>query len=119
MAGHHPQRLALAAAADPDRRMGLLHGLGVALGAVHPEVLALVAGVGLGPHPLHDLDALLEHGDAGPGGREVVAVGPELVLVPPGADPPVEPAAAHHVDAGGDLGQQRRVPVASAADHLA
>src|SRR3954447_2479484 len=87
------QRLALTATADPDGRVRLLERLRIALRAAHGEVRALVGRVGLGPHALHDLDAVLEHRDAGAGRRELVAVRLVLALVPTGADAPVEPAA--------------------------
>ncbi len=99
--------------------MRLLQRLGVALRAVELEVLAVVGGVGLGPHRPHDLDGLGQHGDAVLRRQELVAVPPELVLVPPRADPPVEAAAADHVDVRGDLRQQTRVAVRRAPDHLA
>ena len=77
--GDDPQRLALAAAADPDRRVRLLQRLRVALGAGDREVRALVGGVGLGPHALHDLDAVARACAMRIAGRrELVAVGPEL-----------------------------------------
>ena len=60
-----PQGELLAAAADEDLRVRLLHRLRVALRAVEREVLALVGDVGLGPHRLHDLDRLAQHAGCG------------------------------------------------------
>ena len=117
--GHHPQGQLLTTPADPHRRVRVLHRLGVALGPGHLEVAAVVGGVGLRPHELHDLDGLAQHPDPVRGRREVVAVGPVLLVVPPGTDAPVQPAAGDDVHGGGDLGHQGRVPVAGAADHLA
>src|SRR5690606_16987369 len=118
VASDHPQGELLAASADPDRWTGLLQRLGIALRTPEREELPVVVDVGLGPQRRHDLDGLAEHADAIAGGGQpavgrhvaagpvvvtagpelvAVAVGPVLVLVPAGTDPPVEPASAHHV----------------------
>jgi hypothetical protein len=118
-AGDDPKRELFAGATDEDRRVGLLQGLGIALGTLEPEPLARVGGIGLGPQRAHDLDGLAQHGDPVPCGEELVAVTAELVVVPAGADPPVEAPTAHHVDGRRDLRQQAWVAVRGAADHLA
>ena len=74
--------------------------------------------IGIRPHALDDLDALAQHPDAVLRRRELVAVRLELLLVPAGADAEVEATAADHVEAGADLGGERRLAVAVAADHL-
>src|SRR3712207_8244037 len=72
----------------------------------------------LGPHAVDDLAGLLEGAHPYRDLGEAVAVGAPLVLVPAGAEPEEEPAVAHHVDRRGDLGEERRVALAVAGDHL-
>src|ERR1700691_3473256 len=109
--GGGPQRLLLAPAGDPQRDAAFVDRQRLADGAVHLVVLALQGGRALGPQLPHDLDALVEHGQALAGRREAVAVRAPLVLVPARADAHVGPAAGDHVDRRGDLGQVGRVPV--------
>ena len=59
------------------------------------EARALVA-----PQAAHDLEHLAELGDPLARRRPRVAVGAVLVVVPPGADAPVEPAPRDHVEIG-------------------
>ena len=100
--------------------MRVLERLGIALGAVEREVLALVAWCRARVHIDRTISTVSRSMAMRSGGRrEVVAVGPVLVLVPAGPDPPVEPPAADDVDVGRDLGQQCRVAVRGAAHHLA
>jgi hypothetical protein len=113
------QRQLLATATDPDRRMRLLERLRVALGPTDVVVVALERGLALGPHRPHDLHGLVEHPDPVLRLREVVPVRPVLLLVPAGADTPVEAPTRHHVDVGRDLREQCRAAVAVAPDHLA
>src|SRR5207248_5524016 len=117
--GDDAERELLAAATDPDRRMRALHRFRVALRAGELEVAAVVFDLGLGPHQLHDLDGLAQHPDAHLRLGELVAVAPELAVVPTGADAPIESTTADDVDRARDLGQQRGIAIRRAPDHLA
>src|SRR5215210_2493152 len=117
--GHQPQRDLLAAAPDPERWVGLLHALRLVYGPVYRVELALEDRLVLGPHAVNYLASLPEHPHPHRYLGEAVAVGAPLVLVPAGAEPEEEPPIAHHVDRRGHLGQERRVAVAVAGDHLA
>ncbi len=119
MASHDAQRELRATAADPDRRMRILQGLRVAVRPRQRVVGALVRRLLVGPHRMHDLDALAKHPDAHLRRGELEAVPAVLVLVPAGTDPPVETAAADDVDRRGDLRQHARLAIRVAADHLA
>ena len=119
MAGDDPQRQLRPAAADPDRRVWILQRLGVAVRAGQRVVAALVRRLLVGPHRVHDLDALSKHPDAHLRLGELEAVAAVLVLVPAGTDAPVETAAADDVDGRGDLRQHARLAIRVAADHLA
>jgi hypothetical protein len=89
-------------AAEEDRRVGLLHGLGSEPAPVEVGELAVVLEQVVRPDALHDLDRLahvlvpLREDVRGAGGRE-------LLGHPPGADADVDPAVREVVD-GGDLG---------------
>ena len=78
-----------------------------------------VRGVTRRQHARDDLEVLLERADALADGREAVAVGQPLVLLPAGADADLEAAAADDVDGGGQLGGQRGVAEGGADDHVA
>ena len=116
-AGDGAQRALLAAAADADRRVRRLHGLGLAVAAVDGEVLALVAESGLGQQADDHVAGLVEPVHALAHRQQVDAVGVGLVLVPPGAEPQLEPTARHDVDRRGHVGQHRRVAVRRARHH--
>src|SRR3712207_3932749 len=117
-ASDEPQGHLLPAAADPELRVGIAHALRFVDGSVYLVEFAVEDDVVLGPHAVDDLAGLAEHshplGDLG----EAVAVGTPLVLVPAGAETEEEAAVAHRVHRRGDLGQERRVAVAVAGDHL-
>ena len=98
---------------------GFLDALRLVDRAVDPVVLAGERGVRLGPHGPDDLERLLQHAETLGDLRERVPVRVELVLVPARADPEVEAAVAEHVHRGGHFGEQGRVAVAVAGDHLA
>src|SRR5918997_1531154 len=117
-AGDEPQGDLLAAAPDPERRVRRLHALGLVYGPVYLVELAVEDYAVLGPHAVDDLAGLLEGAHPYRDLGEAVAVGAPLVLVPAGAEAEEEPAVAHHVDRRGDLGEERRVAVAVAGDHL-
>ena len=86
---------------------------------MEPVVLAVVAGLGLGPHAAHDLHRFAHHADALLRPAELEAIALVFVLVPAGAYAPIEPTAADHVDGGRDLRQHAGIAVAVATDHLA
>src|SRR5215210_2037141 len=116
--GHQPQRDLLAAAPDPERWVGLLHALRLVYGPVYRVELALEDRLVLGPHAVNYLASLPEHPHPLGHFGEAVAVGAPLVLVPARAQAEEEPPVAHHVDRRGDLGEERRVAVPVAGDHL-
>ncbi len=68
---------------------------------------------------MHDLDALAQAAEALGDGRETVAVGLPLVLVPAAADAHLRTTTRDRVDGGGDLREIGRVAVAHAGAHLA
>ncbi|MEZ5180100.1 MAG: hypothetical protein R2746_17940 [Acidimicrobiales bacterium] len=111
MAGHERQHLSLPAGADPDRRVRRLHGAGVQRGAVELPVLAVEREPVGGEEALDDGEGLVEHLDAGAGGRERDAEGAVLGLEPGGAEGEVEPAVGGVVDGHGLGGEDRRVAV--------
>ena len=61
---HQLERHLLAAAADPDRRVGLLHALRLVDRPAHLVILALERGVVLRPHGVDDLQRLAQHPQA-------------------------------------------------------
>ena len=118
--GDEAERLLLAAAADHDRdarpgdRLGDVEETGrVELPAVE---LLLRAAFAL-PHPVGDLERVLEHleplGRARPGEPEALRFG----LVPGGADAEPGPAAGQDVERRRGLDPQPGVAVVDAADH--
>ena len=64
----------------------LLDAPGLVDGITHVHELALVGGVTGRQHPADDLEMLLEEVEAFLDGREAVAVGEPLILLPAGAD---------------------------------
>ena len=101
VAGDEAQELALAAAADRDRRPRLLERFRVVRRVVERVVLALERRPRLGEEAADHLEALLELLDPHPNGRKVVPVAAVLLVHPSGADAELEPAF-------GDLIQARR-----------
>ena len=81
-------------------------------------VLALASELAL-PHPVGDLERLLEHLEADAELRKREAETARLVLVPGGTDAEPGPAARQDVERRGGLHPQGRVPVVDAADHQA
>ena len=89
VAGDDPQRELLAAAADQDLRVRLLHRLGVALRAVEREVLARRSVTSGSVHIAFTISTVSRSTPMRSLAlRELVAVAVELVLVPAGADAP-------------------------------
>src|SRR4029078_9027664 len=82
-------------------------------------VLALETDPSVAPGIAHDLDTLVEHGQSHARGREPVAIGLPLVLIPPTAYAHLDPAAGYDVCGGGYLGQIDRVAIAHRRAHLA
>jgi hypothetical protein len=107
--GRHPEGEA-AGPADPDGNVGFLDWVRVAEGVLDGVVPPLEGGLLLGPHPLGDLDGLLQLPYPDGRFREGVSVGPVLDLLPAGADAEVEAAAADVVDGGGDVGEEGGAP---------
>ena len=118
VAGDQPQEHSLAAAAH-QQRQARLHGLRVADGVAHREVLAFERRALRAPHAAQDGERLAELLEAGGDGGERVAVLLVLDLVPAGAEADDQPAARHLVEGGRHLGEQRGRPVAHAEDELA
>ena len=95
-----------ALAADPDRRMRLLHRLGVDQDVVEADVLARELRVRLGPELDEGLDVFV--GDLA-ALREIGRLDRlELLLHPAGADAQHQAAARQHVDGRQHLGGQYR-----------
>ena len=107
-----PQR-AVGAAADQNRRMGLLDGLRPGPDRVEVDVLAVVLGLVLGPDRLHRLRPLAHEREPPP---RVGAVVLHLLLVPAGADPEQEAAAGEAVEARDLLRGHDRVALDDQAD---
>jgi len=110
-ARHRAQRTFLAAAADRDRRMRPLHRLRLAPGLGQLDVAARERGGGLAQQADDGLDTLVEPVEAFPQRRQRDAVGVAFLLVPPGAEAKLQPAAGDDVDGGGHVGQHGRMPV--------
>src|SRR5215212_2781303 len=116
--GYQPERHSLAPAPDPERRVWLLDAFRLVDWPIDRIVLAFKVGVILRPHAVDDLARLSKHAHPVAQLREAIPVSPPLVLVPARPDARIQPAMAGNVYRGGDLGVQRRVTVAVAADHL-
>ena len=114
----HPQRLALAAAADENRDVAA-DRLGIVVGAVHVEMCAVEGRALLREHQAADLQRVLEPLEAFLERREVEPVREVLVLEPGGADAEPGAAAGDDVERRGGFRQQRRVAVGDAADERA
>src|SRR5262249_61708333 len=98
---------AVALAADPDRRMRLLHGPRVTDPPVERGGPAAEFWPSVGPHATDDVDALRELLDALADGRERDAVRAIFLLEPAGAQAQVEPALADDVERGRHLREHR------------
>src|SRR5438552_14683388 len=96
---------------DPDGRTRPLRRLRCADRVVDAVVLAVKGRALILPEPLRDLDPFAELIDAIAGRREVVSVGPVLILLPPGPDSDLEPTTGHVVDVRRHLRLPRGVPV--------
>ena len=79
---------------------------------------AVEGGALVGPHPAQDLERLAELGQACADRRERIAVLLVLDLVPAGAEADDQPAAAHLVERGRHLREERGRPIADAEDEL-
>jgi hypothetical protein len=106
----------LARPSHEHRRAGPLGRLGVGPDALEAHVLAVVAGLVLGPDRPHRLDALGH--DRHPQAR-VGAVVAHLLAVPARADAELEPPAGEMVDRGDFLGGDDRVALHDEADPAA
>src|SRR5207245_1465408 len=105
--------------ADPDRRMGALHGFRRADGRVHAVMLAVVRRAILRPEATRDLERVLELVHARRRARVVVAVGAVLRLLPAGAEAELETPTGDLIHAGGDLREQSGIPVLDRGDERA
>jgi hypothetical protein len=105
----------LAAAADPDRQLGL-HGPWLVAGVGQREVVAGEVGDVVVQQAAQALDAFLELIEALLGAGELDAVCVVLDLGPAGADAHLGATAGQQVDAGDGLRQYRGVPVADRVD---
>ncbi len=103
-----PLEGARAVAADPDRRVRLLHGLGREADVAEAEVLPREGRVVLGPQRLEDAQHLVGLPAPLVEGR---AQDLELLLPPADADPADEPPVRQRVDAREHLGHDHRVAV--------
>jgi len=97
------QRHLLASAADPDRRVRLLHRLRLVDRSPQLVEATVERRFVLRPHRLDHLQRLAQHAQPIRGFGVFVPVSLVLVLVPTGADAEDQPAAAHHVDAARHL----------------
>ena len=96
-----------------------LDALGHVDGVAHVRVAPSYVAWPGAEHPGDDLEVVAEGVHPLTDGREAVAVGQPLVLLPAGADAELEAAAADDVERRGELGGQRRVAEAGADDHVA
>ena len=110
------QRALLAAAADADRRVRLLHPLRLAPGVGEPVVLALERRGLLRQQPDEDFAGFLEPVAALLDRTELHAVRARFLFVPAGADADLQPSAGDDVERRGHVRQQRGVSVVDAAD---
>ena len=78
-------------------RIGLLHRLGQHPEVIHIGELAVIGQFLFGPSPNHDVDGL---GEPVPAGIYVDANPVKFLLLVPGSDAKIEPAAAHDVEHG-------------------
>ena len=116
--GDHPQRLALAAAADEDRDVAAQR-LGVVVGAADRVVVARHRRALLGEHRARDPQVVLQPLEALLQRRERIPVRLVLGLEPARADAVDRAAARDDVERRGDLGVLRGVAVPDAADEQA
>src|SRR5439155_3891319 len=96
--GRDAHEHALAAAAAQDARPA--HGLRLAQGVAHDDVLALERDALLGPQALQDLAGLLEGAQPRAERRERAAVGLDLRPQPAAPGPDVDPPVRPLVDGG-------------------
>lgn len=101
----------LAAAANRDRRMRLLHGLGIADRLRDLVVPSLECHAFLFEHRLHYMQAFLEHLEPRAHRREFVAVSLVLRFHPAGAVADFEPAVADVIDRAQCFGEQRGIAI--------
>src|SRR5437763_4528904 len=99
--------------------MRLLHRLGLAPGVGDPVVAAVEGGRFPTEQVDDDLAALLEPVTAFARRAELDAVGAGLLLVPPGAEADLEPAARNDVERRGHVGEHGRLAVVDARDQYA
>src|ERR1019366_1082184 len=105
------QRPPLAAAADPQGRVWLVHRLGLPESASELVVPAReICGL-LRQQADDDLARFLEPVAALGWAAQLDAVGAGLFLIPPGADAEFKPAGGHDVEGGGHVGQDRGMTV--------
>ena len=110
-AGDEGEEPALALAAEHERRVRGLRGLGLAVRVGELVVAAGEGGRRLGEQRVGDRQGLLEPVEALGDRAQLDAVGLALGLEPPGADPQLQAAAGRDVDRDGHVGQHGRVPV--------
>ncbi|MFN8539392.1 MAG: hypothetical protein U0232_18175 [Thermomicrobiales bacterium] len=104
---------ARAFAADDDRRVGALGGLGPGPERAEADEVAVVCGFVLGPDGAHGEDVLAQAAEAG-GGVDAVVV--QLLAVPARADAEEEAPAGDEVEGGDLLGEGDRVVLGDEAD---
>ena len=114
--GHDAQRDLLAAAADHQLGMRLLHRLGIERRVGELVVAALEGGAALRPQRRDDLARLVQPLQPLAQGIERNAVRLVLVLLPAGAEAEQQPPARDDVDLRGHLGHDGRVAV-GVAEH--
>ena len=115
--GDQLQHHFFAGASDRDRRMRLLHRLGIAERFLDRIVTSLERRALLGEHRLHDVQAFLEHLEPRAHRRELVAVSLILLVHPSRAVADFETAVADMIDRRQRLRQQRRIAIRVADDH--
>src|SRR5581483_11305025 len=113
------QRDFLAAAANQQGDVRLLHTFGLINGTAHLIILAFKGGLFLHPHSANDLDRFAQMTQALWRIRIVVAVSAVLVLIPACSNAKIEPPVTEYINGARHLCQQRGMAIAIACNHLA
>src|SRR5713226_7180335 len=116
---HQRERHFLAVTPDQQRDMWFLDTLGLINGTTHLIIVALEVRLLLGPHRQNDLNRLAQMTQTLRGLRILIAIGAIFVLIPARPDAKVQATMREHVYSARHFGQQRRMAIAIARDHLA
>jgi len=112
--GCSAERTPLTTTADADRRMGALDRLGLVAGIGELVVLALEGRRLVLEEPDDNFAGLLEAVATLARRAQLDAVGPRLLLVPPGPDPELQTSPRNDVEGGRHFGEDRGVAIMDA-----